>query len=252
MGKLIWLSDLHLTDKKDCHQRLGLEKTLAEVQRQHGDALACVITGDLVQNGTVEEYLALSEVFEGFTLPIWPVIGNHDRREAFVSKIKLPQVPMERFAQYVIETESHTLLFLDTNIPGDDSGEMCRERLDWLEHQLQNGHKPALIFMHHPPAVSGLGILDPIGFKSDKALAELIHGSRVCQIFAGHIHTSLQTVFAGLPVSTIRSLQFNFSYPVTFTDWDQVIDCGDRPQFGLIRLESGQHFVHTFDLKDVS
>lgn len=252
MDRLLWLSDLHLTDQKDGLQRKRLASALAQMHRDHPDAAACIITGDLSDQGTAEEYHILHDALAEADLPVWPLIGNHDARKAFLEAVPLPGAKvLQGFVQYQIETPSHDLLFLDTHIPGEDAGTLCDQRLAWLEDRLARSNKPALIFMHHPPGTSGLGILDTIGFIDEPALADILRGSRVSRIFAGHIHMSLHSVFAGVPVATLRSISNNPTFPVTTEDWDSMTISTDRHQYGLIRLERNQHFLHTFDLEGI-
>src|SRR3546814_1001508 len=54
------------------------------------------------------------------------------------------------------------VLCLDTFKPGRHGGAFCARRAAWLSAQL-GAHRdtPTLIFMHHPPIVSGIDWMDP-------------------------------------------------------------------------------------------
>ena len=87
MLKIIHVTDTHLVGQGtrlyglDPHERL--KKALADINRQHGDAHAIVITGDLTNWGGKEEYDALSDALETSALPLRLVLGNHDHRDRF-------------------------------------------------------------------------------------------------------------------------------------------------------------------------
>ena len=55
--------------------------------------------------------------------------------------------------------------------------------------------------MHHPPIPSHLPLFDILELRHQDELAEVIRGTDVRGILAGHLHYSSQGTFAGVPVS---------------------------------------------------
>ena len=54
-------------------------------------------------------------------------------------------------------------------------GYLCAERLAWLEQRLAEApERPTLIFMHHPPFLTGLAPLDTIGLTNADMLGAVI------------------------------------------------------------------------------
>src|SRR3546814_9982601 len=91
--------------------------------------------------------------------------GNHDGRDsmraAFAAEGYLPDSGFLQFA--IDDAYPLRLVGLDTVIPGEGGGELCAERLDWLDATLpQKPDAPTLVMMHHPPFVTGLGHMDRI------------------------------------------------------------------------------------------
>jgi 3',5'-cyclic AMP phosphodiesterase CpdA len=87
-------------------------------------------------------------------------------------------------------------------VPGWHHGDLDPEQLAWLAGVLA---KPAplgtLLAMHHPPLPSHLPLFDILELRHQDELAEIIRGSDVRGILAGHLHYSSHGMFAGIPVS---------------------------------------------------
>ena len=55
--------------------------------------------------------------------------------------------------------------------------------------------------MHHPPVPSVLDLAVAVELRDQAGLAEVLEGSDVRSIIAGHLHYSSTATFAGIPVS---------------------------------------------------
>ena len=103
------------------------------------------------------------------------------------------------FLQYVVEAWPVRLIALDTLIPGQPGGQLCAERLGWLEAQLaQEPSRPTVLFQHHPPFATGMPVLDSMGLQGTAALGQLIaRHLQVERILAGHVHCHVQRALPG-------------------------------------------------------
>jgi len=166
-------------------------------------------TGDLVEQGAVEEYARLAEILAPLTMPVLPIPGNHDERDnlraAFPDHAHLPGTG--EFLHYVVDDYAVRLVALDTVIPGASGGELCAERLAWLDQRLGEApDRPTLVFMHHPPFVTGLAKMDTMGLRNPDDLAAVIaRHLQVERIVAGHLHRPIVRRFAGTVASTCPS-----------------------------------------------
>ena len=111
-----------------------------------------VITGDLVDGGTPDEYAHLRSLLRPLRMPVFVIPGNHDAREpmrqAFVSDGYLPR---QDFLNYVIEDHALRIVALDTLVPGKVGGALCEKRLHWFDSTLAAApDKPTLVLMHQP------------------------------------------------------------------------------------------------------
>ena len=97
-----------------------------------------LLTGDLVDYGRDDEYALLATLLKPLTMPIYLIPGNHDEREAL--RRAFPEHTYLRqwapFVQYAIDDYPVRVVALDTLIPGQGSGRLCDERLQWLDNTL--------------------------------------------------------------------------------------------------------------------
>ena len=167
-----------------------------------------VITGDLVDGGTPDEYAHLRSLLRPLRMPVFVIPGNHDAREpmreAFASDGYLPR---QDFLHYVIEDHALRIVALDTLVPGKVGGALCEKRLHWLDRTLAAApDKPTLVLMHHPPFVTGVDQMDKHGFDGRAALAEIVlRHPQIERILCGHLHRAIESRFAGAIVGTAPS-----------------------------------------------
>ena len=208
---LAQISDLHVTARG--RQLFGRVDTAGFLSRAvaHLAALAprpdfVIITGDLVDEGSVAEYENLRGLLAGLTIP-WAVMpGNHDDRtnlrQAFAGDAYLPVAG--EFLQYTIEHLPLRLIALDTLIPGASGGALCRARLDWLAARLsERPDAPTVIAMHHPPFSTGLVEMDAINCNNGAALGAIVaRHPQIERIICGHVHRPMTVRWHGTVVTT--------------------------------------------------
>ena len=84
-------------------------------------------------------------------VPVYVIPGNHDRREVLLRE--LPGVRLaDGFVQYAVEDLPVRLVMLDTVVPGAGHGELCADRLAWLDRTLAAAPHNADADRHAPPA----------------------------------------------------------------------------------------------------
>lgn len=213
---LAQISDLHIAEPGQlvCGRvdtRAFLERCVARIRALPTRPDAVVITGDLVDRGTVREYQALRELLAPLTMPVYPLLGNHDDRAAF--RQVFGDAPYLRNArehvQYAFNVGELRVIALDTHDPGQPGGRLCAARLDWLAGELDAVRRqPVVIAMHHPPFATGIPFMDASGLAPDDAAelaAILSEHSNVERILCGHLHRSIQAWFAGTIAMTAPS-----------------------------------------------
>jgi Icc protein len=170
---------------------------------------AVVFTGDLTDFGRPEEYAVLRDLLQPLGMPVYLIPGNHDEREAlraaFPEHAYLRQSP--HFVQYAIDDHPLRILALDTVVPGEGRGELCAERLAWLDARLgEHPGRPTVVLLHHPPFRTFIGHMDQLGLSGAEALEAVIRRHpQVERLLCGHLHRPIETRFAGTIASTAPS-----------------------------------------------
>lgn len=207
---IVHVSDTHLTapdgrlyDTVDAESHLRV--LLDELESSGSRPQALVFTGDLADKGDPAAYARLRVLVEpvaarmGAQL-IW-VMGNHDNRAAFRSEL-LGQMPSMASIDRVYDLDGLRIVSLDSTVPGEHYGEITGAQLDWLAEELSSpAPHGTILAMHHPPIPSVLDLAVTVELRDQSELAEVLEGSDVRSIIAGHLHYSTHATFAGIPVS---------------------------------------------------
>ncbi|MGD9616628.1 MAG: phosphodiesterase [Alphaproteobacteria bacterium] len=185
-----------------------LSRAVAELNRLDPPPNIVVVTGDLVDKGGTAEYDHLRSLLAPLAMPVFVIPGNHDSREtlraAFGGDGYLPQ---DGFLQYAVEDYPVRLVALDTHIPGEGGGELCADRLAWLDRTLAAApQRPTAVMMHHPPFATGIERMDRAGLRgSDGFAAVIARHPQVERILCGHLHRAIERRFAGTVAGTAPS-----------------------------------------------
>jgi len=175
-----------------------------------------LMTGDLVDVGVPEEYAMLRRLLGPLEIPVYVIPGNHDDRralrEAFADHVYLPRDG--EFLQYVVDEYPVRLIGLDTTVPGKPGGLMCERRLAWLEACLaEEPERPTLLFMHHPPFLTGLANMDWQNCGNGEALGAVVERyPQVFRILCGHVHRPIQLHWHGVTASIAPSPAMYVAY----------------------------------------
>ncbi len=160
-----------------------------------------VISGDLADTPSREEYEHLGRLLQRLELPFAGIPGNHDSREMMRAALPgaafaLPSGPLNQR----IELGGLDLLLLDSSVPGEPHGELDAVTLEWLDQTLAlSRERPALLFLHHPPFLAGIWHMDRQNLQNASELAEIVRRHpRVQLIATGHVHRATLTSFAGV------------------------------------------------------
>ncbi len=160
-----------------------------------------MISGDLVDTPTIEEYDHLKRLLAPLKLPFAGIPGNHDGRE--MMRAAFPQAgyafPVGALNQ-AIELGEVDLILLDSHVPGKPHGELEAATLQWLDATLAaSASRPALLFLHHPPFIAGIWHMDRQNLHNAGDLAEIVRRHpRVQLVATGHVHRATLTMFAGV------------------------------------------------------
>jgi len=237
VSKLVWLTDLHFdtTPAWGADLDARLNAAIDHIITHQSDAAYCMVTGDLTNDGNAALNEALRERLDRLPMPWLPLVGNHDDR-AHVRDVLSPPGMVDDYVQYTVETDAGILLCLDTKRDGSSIGEVAAPCLAWLERQLATyAGQSIFVFMHHPPAKLH-SQFDDIGLSNRDTFLDVIQGSDVKHIFAGHVHRRASGVVAGIPFTTMQAVSFQAPGPGTVWDWNKFSPSKEPPAYGVIYL----------------
>jgi 3',5'-cyclic-AMP phosphodiesterase len=153
-----------------------------------------LITGDLAySSGEKGDYAVVGELLELLRhdgLPIHLVLGNHDNRDRFWEAFpeeKAAQRPLADRQVALLRTPRANWFVLDSlETTLATPGLLGREELDWLAKSLDaNRTKPALVVVHHNPALNG----GNMGLKDTAPFLEVIRPRKQVKAYIyGHTH----------------------------------------------------------------
>jgi 3',5'-cyclic AMP phosphodiesterase CpdA len=215
-----------------------------------------VLTGDITDRGDIESFDKTAAVLADCPFPVWPMVGNHDSREGLLHAF--PQVRSDGgFLHYVLEQEGLRIVLLDTFEPGRHGGAFCAARQAWLAARLDEAPAtPTLIFMHHPPVVSGIDWMDPDPEEGwvQRLGAALGGRSQVLAIHCGHLHRPLSASFRGIPLSVTPSVAPLVSLDLRAIDPDRPDDrhliTTEPPTYALHRWDGATLATHYESVSD--
>lgn len=152
-----------------------------------------VVTGDLVNFGTADQYARFAELMRASPLPYFVVPGNHDDRDRLRETL-----PPESFGgsrdervRYAIDEFPIRLVGLDLNSKRPWPGAVAdRASLAWLDDTLNAAPgKATIVAVHQPPFRTGLHYLDLGGFVGKTRLRSVVdRHANVRAVISGHIH----------------------------------------------------------------
>ena len=256
------LSDPHLIAGGRLHYGVidnvaNLNRALDRLAAVDPPPQVLVLTGDLADQGEPEAYAALREAVEPAAAAMGAIVvwtmGNHDARAAYAQE--LFDSGDDGFQDRVHEVDGLRIVALDTSVPGYHHGALRPEQLVWLADVLSRpAEHGTLLAMHHPPLpLPMLRAAELIELHDQQALADVIAGTDVRGILAGHLHFSTWSTFAGVPVS-VASASCYTTDPAPVDRFVSGVDAGqaftmvhtyaDRLVHTLVPIERGTEVNH--------
>jgi 3',5'-cyclic AMP phosphodiesterase CpdA len=159
-----------------------------------------IVTGDLVDFGTAEEYVRCREALGRISQPLFLLPGNHDDRAELRAAFPGHRYLAEgAYLHYVVDGWPVRLICLDTVEPGRPGGALGPERLAWLAARLAEApSQPTIVAMHHPPFLVGIGFMDRIALADGEEFAAVIaRHPQVQAVVSGHVHRTVVTRVGG-------------------------------------------------------
>jgi len=175
--------------------------TINRILPEIGPVDLVVITGDLTDFGSEEEYRRFRRLMEPLSLPYRAVPGNHDHRETMRAAFA-DQRWMTKGGpiNWVEEFSDLVLIGLDTLVQGASHGCLSEQTLEFLKESMANhSAKLFLIGLHHPPFTTGIHAMDIQNLREAKPLRDILNAHPgEARLICGHVHRNVVTEWGGV------------------------------------------------------
>lgn len=202
---------------------------------------AVIVTGDIADTGTGEEYARAAELLALLPGPVHVLPGNHDDHEALAAAFPSAAAGFP----YVAAAGPLRLVVCDTTVAGEDDGRVDVDRRRALEATLAEAPEaPTIVALHHPPALIGIDAMDRIGLPpADRAMLAglLARSAQVRSVIAGHVHRATAGTLGGTPVFTCASTNMQARLEI---GGQTLRFAPDPPSFALHVLVDGELVTH--------
>ncbi len=228
------ISDLHFNGTAN-HRRRN-EAVVAYLNR-HADGIdALVVTGDLADTGTADQYREFVEVVKT-PLPTLVTIGNHDNLATFRAVTQIPE-------NSILDVGGVRIIAVDSSLPDSASGYLSEETLGFIDSAIRDvgGSTPVFLAFHHPPVVLHMPVMDVIRQTGEERLAALVSSHpNIVALLCGHAHTPAVTTFAGKPLCLAPGVSSTLNLPF---EGDGVINVGQPPSIAFHLLDDERLTTH--------
>lgn len=159
------------------------------------DGIDCVIiTGDLTDHGTPEEYAHFTSIMSELQLPWLAIPGNHDQRLPMRAAFaEMPWMPSHGPIHWMRDFGPFAVVGLDTLLEGAHHGQLGPEGLAFIDTTLATlGEQPLVVATHHPWMHTGIPAMDADNLHDGAALMEKLAAYRgSVRMISGHVHRAI-------------------------------------------------------------
>ncbi len=209
MTKIIQISDPHIVLKGElAYGRVdtgaslkSCVETINRILPDIGPVDMAIVTGDLTDFGTAQEYQRFRNIMEPLAIPYRAIPGNHDdvtkMHAGFADQDWMPRSgPINLSAEFA----DMALIGLDTNVAGAAHGHLTDTTLDYLQDMLAALHKkPVIVAIHHPPILIGIEKMDIQNLRDSRKLQTILSEYQgELKLVCGHVHRNITAMFGSV------------------------------------------------------
>lgn len=247
---ILQISDLHVAEGRKRAFNVADSTSFFEITVEHIRSLpqkpdCVVISGDIAVDGAMGGYAIVAEVLKRLDMPIYVLPGNHDNRENFMAALAAYCPVKPETAPYLCYTEERfplRLVFLDGTRPNSHSGHFDPPVAAWLKKTLaKRPDAPTMLFTHHPPFLSALGVMDEAYENADE-FGRIVQGVPNLRLCCGHLHRPMFTMWYGVMAMTAPPITLHIVPNFSPTGGDAFTD--GTPGYLIHHLYEGQVNTH--------
>ena len=250
MTKIIQISDPHIVpDGQLAYGQIDTDASLSDcvstINRMLpliGPVKMAIITGDLTDFGTAEEYSRFRKIMNSLDIPYCAVPGNHDATEVMRTSFSdQTWMPTTGAINWMHDFDDIVVIGLDSSVAGKSHGHLSDATLDFLGTCLNRAKgRPALVGLHHPPFMTGKEKMDVQNLRENEQLAKMV--SRYpgeLRLICGHVHRNIVKLFG----SVVCQIAPGTSHAVTMDQRRGIQNCFTTEPGGFLLHELRDGFV---------
>lgn len=209
MTRIIQLSDPHIVPEGELaygqvETSAPLKSCVETINRilpNIGPIDMVIVTGDLTDYGTAEEYQRFRDIMEPLKIPYRVIPGNHDNVNVMRANFSDHEwMPKSGPINWTAEFTDLALIALDTNIADQDYGNLSDQSLSYLHDKLADlNNKSVIVAIHHPPILTGMKTMDKYNLRdSEKLKGILSEFPGELKLVCGHMHRNITAFFGSV------------------------------------------------------
>ncbi len=210
----VHISDTHVGAGHNADVDDAMFKEIAQLSPK---AAFVINTGDVCENGTVEQFARYQKILADLDdIRSYVAPGNHDVRWNPLGKEGFTRGAKQPLYQSWDWDKLHFVL-LDSTVLLEHRGHISQQQLDWLKKDLEKvgPDKPVIIGFHH-----WIG-RDPVMVDNEKALLDVVAPYNVVLWLQGHGHANIHWSIEGVPATMVGAL-YDGSYNIIHVTADHL------------------------------
>lgn len=195
---MIWKMDNPLRQLKMCLDHVKEKMTIGLL----------LISGDLTEDGEVEDYAYLKEWLsqEIGDIPIVVTLGNHDIKSNFRVGW-LNEAPSNKPYNIVKTFDEFHVISFDNSVYERSDGSMTDSQFNWLEEQLKKFQDKPIVLMTHHHLLEGQSST-PVLPESNRLIKMISEYPAVLCLLNGHTHHVYNGDIGGIQYYTVGGMSF--------------------------------------------
>lgn len=200
------MSDTHILKNVPPANATGIPAVLCEAEKNLRQAIQTalglcpqmdffIFTGDLVHEGTAEDYRFLKQILiEALgDIPCYVALGNHDRHAAFYEGF-IGNTKTEEPYNVAYLQDGLRIISLDSSpTDGCAAGCITAEALAFLQKEVSApAPRGSILLLHHPPQGMPYPLFNQMEglLNESAALCSVVENSDIRAVFSGHTHAT--------------------------------------------------------------
>ncbi len=192
--KILQISDCHIKNNEEdlvygTNPRNKLELILNKILDKVSHYDFIIMTGDISDDGSINSYQYVVNLFEKINKKIYFINGNHDLKKNMISAFS-----SSNSFNYLNELLIDNWLFigLDSCVESKDHGFLSEheiQKLEYLIHKAKKNNYNCVVVTHHHPLFVGTPMIDDCPMQNGSHLINIIEKNiHIKLVITGHVH----------------------------------------------------------------